>query len=797
MENNIENKLSETMQNRIVIPVYDIMMLPDTSLVLDQAAENTMLGRLLEKGVGEFVAVSLRLKPTEAEIAEDDFHSLGVLVSLDGTMHSGDKLLAQADLGERVEVKNFELSGGLWRADYVLAPEEKDLDEKSEAELIEYCCKVIHETGKHFRGSDEYLKIADSFKRMNDLISYIAQPISAEEKYELLKENSEKERSLRFLDILIKQKESIELNLELNEKFSEKANAQYREQALRAQLKAIQEELKDSKSEDGRNDDYRTRIEKADLPEEIRRAALEEADKLDYQGQGGAEEGVIRNYLEFILKLPWKKEKAQELDLKKAREILNRDHYGLDKVKERILQHLAVIQLKKSGKGSILLLVGPPGTGKTSLGRSIAEAMGRKYVRISLGGIRDESEIRGHRRTYVGSMAGRILQSMKQAGTTNPVMVLDEVDKLMSGGFNGDPASALLEVLDPEQNNTFTDHYLDLPYDLSDVFFIATANSLDTVPAPLLDRMEVIEISGYTTDEKMHIAREHLLPDVMNDHGLNENELVIPDETIRSIIEDYTLESGVRGLKKQLAAIARVASEKVVTHEGELPVKVRPEDLEELLGRRVSHHDRAQLDNPPGVVTGLAWTPVGGEILFIEATDMPGTGEITLTGQLGDVMKESARISLSLLKSRLPLDSADFKSRDIHIHVPSGATPKDGPSAGIALMTALASLFTGRKVDPRLAMTGEITLRGAVLPIGGLREKLLGAQRAGITKVLIPKENEIDLKDVPEDVFKQIKIITVETAEDVLREALDLSLPRLEHILLTSIPDSHSVGTAS
>jgi len=384
----------------------------------------------------------------------------------------------------------------------------------------------------------------------------------------------------------------------------------------------------------------------------------------------------------------------------------------------------------------------------------------------------------------VGAMPGRIIQSIRKAGKTNPVMVLDEVDKIMSGGFSGDPASALLEVLDPEQNNSFTDHYMDLPYDLSDVFFVATANSLESIPGPLLDRMEVIQISSYTIDEKFHIGKNHLIPEVLKEHGLKQEQLVIEDEVLQKIISDYTLEAGVRGLKKQLSSLARVTTEKIVSKKAKLPFVIKAEDLEEYLGSQVSRHDKAQPDNPPGVVTGLAWTPVGGEILFIEATDMPGSGAVILTGKLGDVMKESAKISLSLLKSRLPLNAFNFKERDLHIHVPSGAVPKDGPSAGIALFTALASLVTGNKVDSRLAMTGEITLRGAVLPIGGLKEKLLGAQRAGINRVLIPKDNVSDLKDVPEEVKNQLTIIPVETVEDVLKESLGIFLPRIEHVYL-------------
>lgn len=424
------------------------------------------------------------------------------------------------------------------------------------------------------------------------------------------------------------------------------------------------------------------------------------------------------------------------------------------------------------------MLVGPPGTGKTSLGKSIATAMNREYVRISLGGIRDEAQIRGHRRTYVGALPGRILKAMKDAGTMNPVMVLDEVDKLMVG-YSGDPASALLEVLDPEQNNTFTDNYLDIPYDLSNVMFITTANSIDSIPRPLLDRMEVIQISSYTAMEKFHIAKNHLVAKSLEEHGLTNDDFAIEDDALARIISDFTMEAGVRGLKKQLDKLSRVTAEKVVTDAAEKkPFVITSDSLDDHLGRKVSRHEKAQDHNPPGVVTGLAWTPVGGEILFIESTDIPGKGGITLTGKLGEVMQESAKIALSLLKSRLPINAVSFKAKDIHIHVPSGAVPKDGPSAGIALFTSLASLVTGIPVSGKLAMTGEVSLRGAVMPIGGLKEKLIAARRAGITKALIPIDNEVDLKDVPDEVKNSMEIIPVETIEDVLKETLHIQLPK-------------------
>ncbi|WP_077611278.1 endopeptidase La [Clostridium sp. Marseille-P2415] len=771
----------------IVFPISNKVLLPDVVTTVQLESPDDVQMMYLENEEAVKIALPLKQNFGKNPKKEEDFYRTGVIFEVTGLDRTDKGVLLSVKLTDRVEIKELRIEDGRIHAQYELSPDHADLNEKSREEMLGYIKNITYEISSRFSGGEQYQRIVNEFTDLNSIIVYLSQflQIPHGERYELLEMQSLKERSLRFLDYLLKQKEMIELQMQISEKFSEKANRYYRESVLREQLKAIQEELNEGREEEGKKEaDYLSRIEEAGMPPEIKEAALLELEKLEEQGPNKLDYNVIRNYLDLLVQLPWKKEGAKDIDLDEARRILNEQHYGLKKVKDRIIQHLAVMQLNKNKKGSILLLVGPPGTGKTSLGKSIAEALGRKYIRISLGGVRDESEIRGHRRTYVGAMPGRIIQSIRKAGKTNPVMVLDEVDKLMSGGFSGDPASALLEVLDPEQNNSFTDHYLDLPYDLSDVFFVATANSLESIPGPLLDRMEVIQISSYTIDEKFHIGKNHLLPAVLEEHGLKPEQMVMEDEVLQKIISEYTLEAGVRGLKKQLAGLARTATEKIVSKKAVLPFTIREEDLEELLGRQVSRHEKAQPDNPPGVVTGLAWTPVGGEILFIEATDMPGNGAVILTGKLGDVMKESARISLSLLKSRLPLTAFNFKEKDLHIHVPSGAVPKDGPSAGIALFTALASLVTGNKVDSRLAMTGEITLRGAVLPIGGLKEKLLGAQRAGINRVLIPKDNVSDLKDVPEEVKNQLTVIPVETVEDVLKESLEIFLPRIEHVFL-------------
>ncbi|WP_301075183.1 endopeptidase La [Faecalibaculum rodentium] len=752
-----------------VLPVPGTLLLPGTTIRLKDLSR-TDIHRLQED---LFVAVPVRSESGRDTWKDTDFYNYGVTCMITSVEDSD----ATAVTLQRVQIVQM-IGGRFPAAVYELAADREDLDDRAVQDMLGYIRNLVKEISSRIRGGERIARIAEGYSDINQLITYLAQymPLSAQERFELLEMDSVKERCLHFIDLLLRQKEMISLNLEMQEKLSGEASKYYKEQALRRQIQALKEELEETTGEaDGdRDDSFGARIMASDMPEEIQEAMLEEARKLENQSQAGPETDNIRTYLEFALSLPWKKEPVQEADLDRAREILNSRHYGMDKVKERIVQHLAVMRLRKTNKGSALLLVGPPGTGKTSLGKSIAEALDRPYVRMSLGGVRDESEIRGHRRTYVGSMAGRVLQSMKKAGQTNPVMILDEVDKLMQGGFSGDPAAAMLEVLDPEQNDTFSDHYLDQPYDLSDVFFIATANSLDTIPGPLLDRMEVIEVPSYTGEEKFHIAHDHLIPEVLRDHGIEKDQLVITDGAIETLVDNYTMEAGCRGLKKRIATIARHESEKILK-DGRVTVEAA--NLEEILGPVTARHEKVKDSNPAGVVTGLAWTAVGGEVLFIETTDMPGTNQMILTGQLGDVMKESARIALSLLKSRLPMDAALFKDRDLHIHFPAGATPKDGPSAGITIFTALASLVTGRPVSSHLAMTGEVSLSGNVLPIGGLREKLYGAQRAGITKVLIPWDNRQDLAEVPASVKEKLEIVPVRTVEDVLRETLGIALP--------------------
>ncbi len=764
--------MEQVLKTSPFIRVTGTLLLPQTILRLKNLRQD-QAESLFEENFAAFSG-----EDSHAQAGASDLNAYG-LMCVATNMHNdnGNAAVVTARSLERIRILSISEDGKT--CTWELAPEEQDLSEQSENDMLDYIKRLVDDMAKSIQGGRHIARRAKEYTSINQMISFLCQymSISNQEQYELLAMSSQRQRVTRFIDYLLRQKESISLNLEMNEKLSKEASEFYRRQALQRQLEALQSELNEESPAQEKSD-YAARIQAAGINEENTKALMEDVKRLENLNPQSQDAEVLRSYLEFVLSLPWKKEDSFTPDLKEARALLDERHAGMEKVKERILQHLAVMKLRKSMKGSAILLVGPPGTGKTSLGKSIAAALHRPYTRLSLGGIRDESEIRGHRRTYVGAMSGRILKAMKSAGATNPVMILDEIDKMMAGGYSGDPAAAMLEVLDPEQNDTFTDHYLDLPYDLSDVMFIATANSLDTIPGPLLDRMEVIQLSSYTPSEKFVIAKDHLLPEVLKDHGIEAKDLSIEDDAIRTLIDSYTMEAGCRGLKKQLAKIARTKAVDLI--ETENPVVVKAEDLADILGPITVHHEKVKEANPCGVVTGLAWTAVGGEVLFIEAASMPGSGQMILTGQLGDVMKESARISYSVLKSRLPLDTMEFGKQDIHIHFPAGATPKDGPSAGITILTALASLALRKPVDSHIAMTGELSLCGDVLPIGGLKEKLFGAMRAGIKKVLIPWDNQRDLAEVSEEVKEALNIVPVRTVEDVLKETLGVHLSTYE-----------------
>jgi ATP-dependent Lon protease len=787
--NNIKDKLAI-----IAIPGHVLFKGIKSTIRISRSLSDTIYPRI--KQDNDYAIVLLIKDGCNVEnYQESDLYNIGSLVKIEKIVDSKTTCDMNLEVLDRVEVKNISKEQDYYIAEYDISPDIEDLDKNSQNQMLEYIKKLSAEISKGFVGSESYIKYINSINDLEKMISYLIQfiNISASEKQELFEIRSRREKCLMFLDFLIRQKENIKFQMEINAKLTGEVNKQYREKMLREQLKAIQEELNEGKQSGSKKKDYLTLINESKMPEDVKEIALEENEKLENQGPNNVEANVIRNYLDLLIALPWGKSSIKEVDIKEAKNILERDHYGLDKVKERIIQHLTVMKLKNNQQGSILLLVGPPGTGKTSLGKSIAKVLQREYVRISLGGVRDEAEIRGHRRTYVGALPGRIIQGIKKAGTNNPVFILDEVDKLLTSNM-GDPASALLEVLDPEQNNSFSDHYLEVPYDLSDVFFIGTANSLRDIPEPLRDRMEIIQIHSYTTTEKFHIAKRHLMDEVLENHGLTPEQLKIEDNTIKAIIDKYTREAGVRGLKKQLSAIARHATEKIIVDEVKIPYTVKEEMLFDILGPEISRYDKVKKSNPPGVVTGLAWTPVGGDILFIESAFMPGKGELMLTGQLGDVMKESAKISQSLIRSRLflSLEENHFAKHDLHIHIPQGSIPKDGPSAGVTLFTSIASLFTGIPVDAKIAMTGEISLRGTILPVGGIKEKVIAAHRSGIKKILLPLENKKDLCNVPEEIKKDIQFIFIETIEELMQETLGIKLPRVNEFHFY-IPDKNVI----
>jgi ATP-dependent Lon protease len=601
--------------------------------------------------------------------------------------------------------------------------------------------------------------------------------ISTEEKQELLETVDVTKRLRRLSEILTRELEVVQLGSKIQSQVESEIDKGQREYFLRQQMKAIQDELGEADEQQAEINELRERIEQADLPEEAKKAADRELSRLEKLPPVAAEYGVIRTYLEWLVDLPWSKETEDNLDIAHAREVLDEDHYDLEEVKDRILEYLAVRKLNPDSPGPILCFVGPPGVGKTSLGRSIAKALGREFERISVGGVRDEAEIRGHRRTYIGALPGTIIRALRDAGTRNPVFMIDEIDK-MGADFRGDPSSAMLEVLDPAQNSTFRDHYLDLPFDLSDVLFIATANILDTVPLPLQDRMEVIQLAGYTIDEKLHIAKRYLVPRQLAANGLKASQIEFSDPALTAVIDEYTREAGVRNLEREIGTICRKVARQVAEGKAQGKMRISAKRARELLGKRRFFSEQRRRTKDPGVATGLAWTPVGGEVLFVEATAVPGSGNLTITGQLGDVMRESAQAALTWVRRHTDEIAPDlpddwFAKNDIHVHVPAGAVPKDGPSAGVAMTTALASLISNRAVRNDVAMTGEITLTGQVLPIGGLKEKSLAAQRAGIKLVIVPDRNQGDVEEISEQEREGLEFVYADDIGDVLETALE------------------------
>lgn len=756
-----------------VLPLYNVMLIPETNLYLQTQAFTAMTGKEPENQERLIIAAEKSPKKRE-EITEDDLYPIGV---------SGIITEINSDNGYIVirTKKRADITDVTIFADHTInvtatrredTPDEEVSPDEERARLD----KMKQALVGYFANS-QYGNLSRGYIAQFNSISEVAAAMSpwlfnsAEDRYKVLEEDSKVKR-LELMEKMIYE------NIEMSNIGAEAANAQeadyqkiYRESALKKQIDYLQKELDDMHPENVSDiRKFEIALKDNGMNEDARKEAEKVLGRLKQEGKNSPEYGMLYDYLDFVTTLSWKKEEPKDIDLKQARAVLDEDHYGLKKVKDRIIQQIAVMNLKKQQAGSILLFVGAPGTGKTSIGKSIARALGRKYVRVALGGVRDEAEIRGHRRTYIGAMPGRIMDGIHKSGVSNPVMVLDEIDKL-SESYNGDPASALLEVLDPEQNNSFTDHYMNVPYDLSDVLFICTANTLDTIPAPLLNRMEVIEFQGYTPIEKEHIAKDHLIPKAFEKAGIPKDKLSIDDDALETIISDYTMEGGVRGLKKRIDTLCRIAAVKIES--GESSVTVHKDELRDYLDMHPLHQDKVKEEGKPGIITGLAWTQVGGTILYIESLMTKGTGKLTITGQLGDVMKESATIALSLVKAMYPSKIKLLEKSDIHIHVPDGSTPKDGPSAGITLTTALSSLVTGTAVTPQVAMTGEVSLNGSVNPIGGLPEKLMAAQRAGVKHVFIPEENMDDLRDVADEVKSALEITPVKQVTDVL-DALNI-----------------------
>jgi ATP-dependent Lon protease len=763
-----------------VLPLRDTVTYPDTltPLAVGQDRSIQLVNDVL---TGDRMLVMLGSKDPDLETpGPDQLHTVGVagvvarmLKVPDGSL----RILVQA--GQRVKIDEW-----VGEEPYLVAKVSELPDEVEEGPELTALMRNVQQTFTHIIEEVPYLpeELQMAVANLEDpsaLAHLIAGAlrIKVEEKQALLEEVDVGKRLRRLSEILARELDIVAIGSKIQSQVQSEMEGAQREYVLRQQLKAIQAELGEKDPGEAEMDDLRTQLAALALPEDVRKQADRELSRLEKLPQAAAEHGVIRTYLEWIASLPWGVRTDDNLDLAHARAVLDSDHYDIVKVKDRILEFLAVRKLKPDATGSsIMCFVGPPGVGKTSLGRSIARAMGRKFERISAGGVRDEAEIRGHRRTYIGAMPGTIVRALRDAGASNPLFMIDEIDK-MGADYRGDPASAMLEVLDPEQNSSFRDHYLDVPFDLSGVLFITTANTLDTIPPPLRDRMEIIQLAGYTEEEKLQIAKRYLVPRQIERAGLKRSQVGFTDAGLKAIIADYTREAGVRNLEREIGAICRKVALQVAQGTLERRVSVSAPKVRELLGRARFQADTKRRTSEPGVATGLAWTPVGGDVLFIEATAMPGSGKLTITGQLGDVMKESAQAALSYVRGHADLPDDWFSSHDLHIHVPAGAIPKDGPSAGITMATALMSLVTGRPVRDDVAMTGELTLTGQVLPIGGLKEKALAAQRAGVKRILAPSRNEADLEDIPDALRKGMDFVWVQEIGDVFEAALQNGRP--------------------
>ncbi|WP_394848821.1 endopeptidase La [Pendulispora brunnea] len=770
-----------------VLPIRNAVLFPGAVAPFDVGREKSVaLVEDVDNLPSPVIAIFAQRDPSTDDPGQDDLHTVGCAARvLKALKHSSGNYSLILQGLSRIRLEDVAQSSPYLKAK-VRRLDETGLDD-DEAEALSMSLRDIAKQVIQLMPElpREAGSLIDSIQAPGALADLVAANLDApvEEKAQLLETVDVKDRIRKVLRLLTRQLEILKMRERINSQIKEEMGKNQREYVLRQQLKAIKEELGEDDGDQGDLDGLEDRIAKANLPSEAEQVAKKQIKRLRNMQVGSAEYTVVRTYLDWILDLPWHNQTPDNMDIGAVRKVLDEDHYGLEKVKKRILEYLAVRKLKKDKKGPILCLIGPPGVGKTSLGRSIARSLGRKFHRISLGGVHDEAAIRGHRRTYVGALPGQIIQGMKKAGTINPIFMMDEVDKI-GHDFRGDPAAALLEVLDPEQNNTFADHYLEIPYDLSNVMFVATANIADPIPAPLRDRMEILEIPGYTRREKLAIARQHLIPKQIEEHGITPQQLEITDPAVEIIIDNYTREAGVRTLERQIASVIRGVAVKIAEGDN-TPRKIETEDhLREFLGPQRYTSEVAERTEEAGVATGLAWTSVGGEILFIEATRMFGSAKLQLTGQLGDVMKESAQAALSYVRSnseRFGISKDFLEKSDIHIHIPAGAMPKDGPSAGVTMFTALVSMLTGVRVRHDVAMTGEITLRGRVLPIGGLKEKVLAAHRAGIKRVIVPERNKADLDEVPAEVKDSLEFVFVKKMEEVLDAALEEKLvPKVE-----------------